>query len=102
MTANRRARERSSRLFLYVRELFRAALLLTAVPVVAFEPVTTSDFPKPSHGYFGLARIVAPPGKRVRLVTGGMEGKRIYAWFRGGGEYLRGWLPASTVRDLPF
>lgn len=37
-----------------------------------------------------------------RLVTGGTEGKRAYAWFRGGGKYLRGWLPAANVKELPF
>jgi hypothetical protein len=31
-----------------------------------------------------------------------VEGKRVYAWFRGRGNYLRGWLPAANVRDLPF
>jgi hypothetical protein len=129
MNDNRRARERSLRLFLYVRELCRAALLLTASVGVAAEPVTTSDFPNPSQVYFGLARVVARPGKPARfaqllesqcaeestcsesdlsltdgdrLVTGGAEGNRVYAWFRGRGKYLRGWLPAANVKELPF
>jgi hypothetical protein len=57
MDGNRRARERSLWLFLYVRELCRAALLLTASVGVVAEPVTTSDFPNPSQVYFGLARV---------------------------------------------
>jgi hypothetical protein len=114
---------------LYVRELCRAALLLTASVGVAAEPVTTSDSPNPSQAYFGLARVVAQPGKPVqfaqlleyqcaeqsacsgsdlsltdgdRLVTGGVEGKRVYAWFRGRAKYLRGWLLAASVEELPF
>ena len=123
MKGNRQARERSLWLFLCV------ALLLTARDGIADEPVTTSDFPDPSQAYFGLAQVVARLGNPVhfaqlleyqceeestcsgsdlfltdgdRLVTGGVEGKRIYAWFRGRGKYLRGWLPAANVKELPF
>ena len=129
MNGNRQARERSLWLFLCVRELICVALLLAASDGIAVEPVTTSDFPDPSQAYFGLARVVARPGKPVRfaqlmesqceeestcsgsdlfltdgdrLVTGGVEGKRVYAWYRGRGKYLRGWLPAANVKELPF
>jgi hypothetical protein len=126
MNVNRQAREWS---FLCVRELICVALLLTASDGIADEPVTTSDFPDPSQAYFGLAQVVARQGKPVRfaqlleyrcpeestcsgsdlfltdgdrLVTGGLEGKRVYVWFRGRGKYLRGWLPAANVKELPF
>jgi hypothetical protein len=129
MNGNRQARERSLWLILYVRELICVALLLAASEGIADEPVNTSDFPDPSKAYFGLARAVARPGQPVRfaqlleyqceeestcsgsdlfltdgdrLVTGGVEGKRVYAWFRGRGKYLRGWLPAANVKELPF
>src|ERR1700691_2245067 len=129
MNGNRQGRERSLWLFLSVRELICVALLLTASDGIAGDPVNTSDFPDPSQAYFGLARAVAQPGKRVRfaqlleyqceeestcsgrdlfltdgdrLVTGGVEGKRVYAWFRGRGKYSRGWLPTANVKELPF
>jgi hypothetical protein len=129
MNGNRQACERSLWLFLRMRELICVALLLTASDGIAAEPVTTSDIPNPSHAYFGLAQVVARPGEPVRfvqlleyqceeestcsgsdlflmdgdrLVTGGVEGKRVYAWFRGRGKYLRGWLPAAKVKELPF
>jgi hypothetical protein len=129
MNGNRQARGRSLWLILYVRELICVALLLTASDGIADEPVNTSDFPDPSTAYFGLARAVARPDQPVRfaqlleyqceeeatcsgsdlfltdgdrLVTGGVEGKRVYAWFRGRGKYLRGWLPAANVKELPF
>lgn len=107
---------------------FPALLLMSSIAVAA-QPATTSDFPDPAQAYFGLARVVAPPGHQVRfvqlleyqcaeaascsesdnflsngdrLVTGGVEGKRVYAWFRERGRYLRGWLPAANVKELSF
>lgn len=128
MNGNRQTRERSLGFFLCVRELVCVALLLTASDGIADEPVTTADFPDPSQAYFGLARVVSLQGNPVRfvqlmesqceksscsesefflmdgdrLVTGGAEGKRVYAWFRGRGKYLRGWLPTANVKELPF
>jgi hypothetical protein len=119
--------ERPWWLFLYARKLCRLTLLLTPSLGLAADPVTTSDFPAPSQ-YFGLARVAAQPGKPVRftqlleyhcaeascpdsdlfvangdrLIMGAVEGNRIHVWFRGGGKYLRGWLPAANVRRLPF
>jgi hypothetical protein len=81
------------------------------------------------HINVGLARVVAQPGKPVhflqlldyecqpglkcsdkdlfvvdgdRLVTGGVEGQRVYVWFRGRGKSMRGWLPAAHVKNLPL
>jgi hypothetical protein len=82
----------------------------------------------PFHINVGLARVVAQPGQAVhfvqllesecqpglkcsdvdlfvvdgdRLVTGGVEGQRIYVWFRGRGKSMRGWLPAAHAKSLP-
>jgi hypothetical protein len=75
----------------------------------------------------GLARVVARPDEPVhfvqlleyqcepglkcsdkdifvvngdRVVTGEAEGKLVYAWFRGRGKSMRGWLPAAHVKNL--
>lgn len=110
----------------WVRECCRLALLMAASVGVAAESATNSAFPDPSP-HFGLAEVVTRAGTPVRfvqlleyhckttctdddlsvmdgdrLVTDGMENRRVYAWFRGGGKYLRGWLPAANVKELRF
>lgn len=77
----------------------------------------------------GLAKVVTQPGESVkfvqllehecqpalacsdkdpflvagdRVVTGGQEDRRVYVWFRGRGESMRGWLPSTNVKDLAF
>ena len=107
----------------------RVALLVAVSAGIAALSVTASKFPSPSAARFGLARVVALPKQVVRfaqlleshcegvsacsdrdlsvadgdlLVTGGAEGRRFYVWFRGRGKYLRGWLPAVNVKELPF
>jgi hypothetical protein len=104
-----------------------AALLLAASGAIATEPEITPKFPESPNPYFGLAEIVARPGKAVRftellesqceespvcsekdefvvagdrLVTGGIEHKRVYAWFPGRRMRLRGWLPAVNVKAM--
>lgn len=106
-----------------------AILLLAASGVMAADSETPPNFPESPSPYFGLAEVVARPGKAVhftqllesqceaspvcsdkdelvvagdRLVTGGTEEKRVYAWYRGRGTYLRGWLPAVNAKALPI
>jgi hypothetical protein len=102
-------------------------LLLAVSGAIAAEPDVTPKAPGSPTPNFGLAEVVARPGKAVhftqllesecepapgcsdqdyfveagdQLVTLGKEGNRVYAWFRGRGMRMRGRLPAANVKAL--
>lgn len=107
--------------------LWCAVLLLAASRAMTAEP-NTADFPA-SEAYFGLAQVSESPGAVVhfvrlleyqcetdapcsdkslfvvggdKLLTGGTDSEGVYAWYRVGRKYLRGWLPPGKIKNLPF